>query len=109
MNWKIGCSGFYYPEWKKSFYPENVPTSKWFEYYCTRFNTVELNGTFYRLPKLQQLRRWHDASPPDFKFSVKAVKNITHYKRFSNVTLEVKQFYDLIAEGLQEKLGCVLF
>ena len=109
MEWKIGCSGFYYPEWKKFFYPQNIPTSKWFEYYCTRFNTVELNGTFYRIPKVQQLRRWYDISPPGFKFSVKAFRNITHYKRFLNITSEVKEFCDLAQEGLQDKLGCILF
>jgi len=109
MEWKIGASGFYYPEWKETFYPKGLPSSKWFEYYCGHFDTVELNGTFYRLPKLTQLKNWYGKSPENFKFSVKAPRMITHYKKFTNVLSDVHEFYDLVREGLSEKLGCILF
>lgn len=109
MNWRIGCSGFYYPEWSGVFYPKGIPARKWFEYYCRHFDTVELNGTFYRTPKVPQLRGWHDRSPEDFRFSVKAPQVITHYRKFSNVTSHLSDFYQLITEGLGEKLACILF
>jgi len=109
VNWKIGCSGFYYPEWRDIFYPKGIPTRKWFEYYCWHFDTVELNGTFYRTPKVSQLKTWHDRSPEEFRFSVKAPRLITHYKKFVNVKSEVSDFYHLVTEGLGEKLACVLF
>jgi len=109
VNWKVGCSGFYYPEWREVFYPKGIPPRKWFEYYCWHFNTVELNGTFYRTPKVAQLKAWHERSPEDFRFSVKAPRLITHYKKFVNITSDVTDFYQLITEGLEEKLACILF
>jgi len=109
VNWRIGCSGFYYPEWRDVFYPKGIPARKWFEYYCWHFDTVELNGTFYRTPKVSQLKAWHDRSPEEFRFSVKAPRLITHYKKFVNVKSEVSDFYQLVTEGLGEKLACILF
>ncbi len=50
-KWWIGCSGFHYKDWKEVFYPKNIPQTKWFEHYCKHFNTIELNTTFYRLPR----------------------------------------------------------
>jgi len=82
INWWIGCSGFHYKDWKEVFYPSNIPQTKWFEYYCTHFNTIELNVTFYRFPRPEALLKWHDRSPEKFKFSVKAPRLITHYKMF---------------------------
>jgi uncharacterized protein YecE (DUF72 family) len=108
-NWWIGCSGFYYKSWKGKFYPEGLAQRKWFEFYCNSFNTVELNVTFYRFPKLQDLKGWFDRSPMDFKFTVKAPRLITHYKRFHNAKRETQDFYETVNKGLREKLGCVLF
>jgi uncharacterized protein YecE (DUF72 family) len=108
-KWWIGCSGFYYKGWRGKFYPEKLPRRKWFEYYCQYFNTVELNVTFYRLPKHEVLRGWHARSPSEFRFTVKAPRLITHYKRFNNVQKEIAGFYDLVLSGLEEKLGPVLF
>src|ERR1044072_2743501 len=81
-KWWIGCSGFYYREWREAFYPQGLPQRKWFEFYCESFNTVELNVTFYRFPKLEDLQGWYHRSPDDFRFTVKAPRLITHYKRF---------------------------
>jgi uncharacterized protein YecE (DUF72 family) len=108
-KWWIGCSGFYYKGWKGEFYPEGLPQRKWFEFYCESFNTVELNVTFYRFPKLQDLKGWFDRSPVDFKFTVKAPRLITHYKRFHNAKRETQDFYETVNKGLRDKLGNVLF
>lgn len=109
MKWHIGCSGFYYKHWKKLFYPEDLPQSKWFEYYCTQFNTLELNVTFYRFPQLSFLENWYQKSPANFKFSVKAPRTITHYKQFHQTDDLISDFYNILSKGLQEKLGCILF
>jgi uncharacterized protein YecE (DUF72 family) len=108
-KWWIGCSGFYYKGWKEKFYPADLPQRKWFEFYCESFNTVELNVTFYRFPKLRDLEGWHERSPDEFRFTVKAPRLITHYKKFINVKRELGDFYDTVNKGLREKLGCVLF
>jgi uncharacterized protein YecE (DUF72 family) len=108
-NWYIGCSGFYYKGWKEKFYPKGLPQRKWFEFYCQYFNTVELNVTFYRFPKLEDLQGWFERSPTDFKFTVKAPRLITHYKRFHNALRETNDFYSTVRKGLADKLGCVIF
>jgi uncharacterized protein YecE (DUF72 family) len=108
-KWWVGCSGFYYKGWRERFYPKGLAQRKWFEYYCQFFNTVELNVTFYRFPKLEALQGWYQRSPHDFRFTVKAPRLITHYKRFNNALRETKEFYDVVNLGLQDKLGTVLF
>ncbi|HYC84866.1 MAG TPA: DUF72 domain-containing protein [Chryseosolibacter sp.] len=108
-NWRIGCSGFYYRHWREKFYPGGLPVKKWFEFYCEYFNTVELNVTFYRLPKPDALRGWYDRSPENFIFTVKAPRLVTHYKRFKEAKNETRSFYDLMSKGLKDKLGTVLF
>lgn len=109
MEWYIGCSGFYYKEWKNIFYPKGLPESKWFEYYCQHFNTLELNVTFYRFPSLQLLQGWHRRSPGQFLFTAKVPRLITHQKQFKEAHEELSSFYKLLRFGLKEKLGCVLF
>ena len=109
MHWRIGCSGFSYKEWKGNFYPQKLAQSKWFEYYATHFNTLELNVTFYRFPQLKTLESWFAKSPDDFLFAVKAPKLITHYKKFNDCEQLLSDFYTTIAKGLQEKLGPILF
>jgi uncharacterized protein YecE (DUF72 family) len=109
INWHIGCSGFHYKEWKEAFYPPKLAASKWFEYYCRHFNTLELNVTFYRFPQLKTLQGWHARSPDGFLFAVKAPRLITHYKKFSDTAGLLNDFYGTIGEGLREKLGFVLF
>jgi uncharacterized protein YecE (DUF72 family) len=108
-RWWIGCSGFYYKEWREAFYPKNLPQRKWFEFYCESFNTVELNVTFYRFPRVRDLKSWFDKSPDEFVFTVKAPRLITHYKKFNNVGRELHQFYDTVDSGLAYKLGPILF
>ncbi|QDA59527.1 DUF72 domain-containing protein [Hymenobacter jejuensis] len=108
-SWFIGCSGFHYRHWKETFYPKGLPQRKWFDYYSEHFKTLELNVTFYRFPQLSFLENWYQKSPSDFCFSVKAPRLITHYKQFNESRQLLADFYGTIAEGLQEKLGCILF
>ena len=109
MKWHIGCSGYHYRDWKEVFYPPGLPQKKWFEYYNSRFDTLELNVTFYRFPQLKFLQNWYDVSSPDFLFTVKAPRLITHYKKFNNCGDLLKDFYDTTIAGLNKKLGTVLF
>jgi uncharacterized protein YecE (DUF72 family) len=108
-EWRIGCSGFHYPEWKALFYPEKLPKNKWFEFYAQHFNTIELNTTFYRFPRVDFLRNWAARCPDNFTFSVKAPRVITHFKKFKDSQRMLGDFYRSTREGLGNKLGCVLF
>src|SRR5258706_1809709 len=109
MRHFIGCSGFYNKDWKGSFYPEGLAQSKWFEYYGSRFNTLELNTTFYRFPRIEFLERWYNKSPGGFVFAVKVPRLITHYKQLKDSVRMLNDFYASVREGLKEKLGPVLF
>ncbi|MBD0333582.1 MAG: DUF72 domain-containing protein, partial [Chitinophagaceae bacterium] len=109
LNWHIGCSGFYYKEWKEIFYPKGLPQKQWFEYYCQHFSTLEINNTFYRFPELKALQSWYQRSPAHFLFSVKVPKVITHEQKFIGTEELLKQFYDVALQGLGEKLGPILF
>lgn len=108
-KWYIGCSGFYYKEWKEVFYPVHLVQSKWFNHYCDHFNTLELNATFYRFPELKTLQGWYKKSPPEFLFAVKVPRTITHIKQFKETQSLLNQFYSVLSNGLEEKLGPVLF
>jgi uncharacterized protein YecE (DUF72 family) len=109
MEWHIGCSGFHYKHWKGTFYPDGLPQTKWFSFYAQHFNTLELNVTFYRFPRLRVLRNWYELAPEGFQFSVKAPQAITHYRQFHNTVDMLSDFYGTVRAGLDEKLGPVLF
>lgn len=108
-KWYIGCSGYYYKDWKEIFYPKGLPQTKWFDFYCEHFNTLELNVTFYRFPSLNVLQNWYRKAPDDFIFSVKVPKAITHESRFEGSQSLAMEFYDMLSLGLAEKLGPVLY
>ena len=105
---RVGTSGWYYKHWIGRFYPETLRKDKWLEYYARDFDTVELNNTFYHLPKEQTMVNWHDRVPPGFVFAVKASRYITHIKKLHNTTDEVARFLDLAAR-LGDRLGPVLY
>lgn len=109
MEYFIGCSGFHYREWKKIFYPEKLPQKSWFEYYCRHFNTIELNVSFYKFPTAEGLKKWFDASPEKFVFSVKAPRLITHYKQLKDCERLMSDFYGAVDKGLGKKLGSLIF
>ena len=108
-HWYIGCSGFYYKEWKGLFYPKALPQKEWFQFYAQHFNALELNNSFYRFPELSNLQHWHDDSPKDFRFAVKVPREITHDKKFTDTQDLLNEFYNVLQNGLEEKLGPVLF
>jgi uncharacterized protein YecE (DUF72 family) len=109
QHYYIGCSGYYYSYWKNRFYPKGVAPKDWLSYYASVFNTVELNGTFYKTPKLFALKRYAAATPKDFKFSVKMSKYITHFSRLKDCKKDILDFQELIREGLGNKLQHYLF
>jgi uncharacterized protein YecE (DUF72 family) len=104
-----GCSGYYYPYWKNRFYPKGLQPKNWLEYYSSVFNTVELNGTFYRTPKLSDLQRYAAVTREDFRFSVKMNRYITHVLKLKDTKQQIAEFTSLIKEGLGNKLSCFLF
>ncbi|BAB59615.1 hypothetical protein [Thermoplasma volcanium GSS1] len=104
----IGCSGWFYLHWKGRFYPEDIHTKYWFRYYSSRFNTVELNSTFYRFPSDKTALGWYNSSPENFTYSLKINRSITHIKRLRDTDEEILKFYN-VAGKLKEKLGCLLF
>lgn len=106
---RLGCSSYYNRQWVGIFYPEGMPTKEWFDYYCTQFNTYEMNASFYKFPTTKILQTWYKRSPHRFIYSIKAPKLITHIKKFDDCKSELAEFYQVCELGLKEKLGCVLF
>lgn len=104
----IGCSGFFYDHWKGVFYPENLSKKRWFEYYCTKFPTIELNVTFYRLPDKETFTKWYKETPPGFVISLKGSRFITHIKKLKASAEPVDVFFSR-ALALKEKLGVILW
>jgi len=105
----IGCSGYYYREWKGRFYPIDLPSTKWLQYYAQHFNTIEINATFYRMPTLKGLAKWYNDTPEDFAITVKAPKLFTHMKRMKGILERQTQFYGTICTALGDKLRCVVY
>jgi uncharacterized protein YecE (DUF72 family) len=105
---RIGTSGWHYKHWKGPFYPEDLDEAKMLEYYVERFNTVEINNTFYQLPEKKTLKQWRDLVPKDFLFCVKASRYITHMKKLKDPKESLKRFLGRV-EVLRPKLGPILF
>jgi uncharacterized protein YecE (DUF72 family) len=105
---RIGASGWHYDHWVGRFYPEKLRKDKWLEYYAQRFDTVEINNTFYHLPREQTMANWRDRVPTGFSFAVKASRYITHVKKLRDTAEEVKRFFDL-AVRLGDRLGPILY
>lgn len=104
----IATSGWHYGHWIGPFYPPDISKNRLFEYYLTRFNTVEINNSFYRLPEEKTFAHWRDASPEGFVFALKGSRLITHVKRLKDSFEPLKNFLDR-AVILGPKLGPVLF
>ncbi len=105
---RVGTSGWYYDHWRERFYPASLVKSKWFEYYAEHFETVEINNTFYHLPKEESLKRWYRLSPESFVYTVKANRYITHIKRLKDVSEEVGRFFERVGL-LKDRLGPILY
>lgn len=108
MNLYVGTSGYFYKEWKGSFYPEDLPDKQMLRFYGERFRSVEINNTFYRMPKPPLLEGWAAEVPGDFKFVLKAPQRITHIQRLKDVKDSVWYLLD-VAAVLKERLGPLLF
>lgn len=109
MEWCIGTSGYSYPPWKGVFYPEDLPTSRMLEFYGERLNAVEINNTFYRLPKQEVVRSWAEQVPDGFRFVIKASRRITHFTRLGPDAEEPTAYLLRNVEELGDRLGAVLF
>ena len=104
----VGTSGWQYGSWKGTFYPKGLPQRAWLGHYVTQFPVVEVNNSFYQLPREATFDKWRDETPPGFMFVIKASRYITHIRRLRNAKEPVDLFWSR-ASHLNEKLGPVLF
>lgn len=103
----IGTSGWHYTAWRNGFY-HGLPEQQWLGFYCRHLNSVEINASFYRLQSRETYRLWHDATPPDFRFSLKGNRYLTHYKKLLDTLPSIHLERDR-AQGLGAKLLVVLW
>ena len=104
----IGTSGWHYLHWRGRFYPERLPPARMLEAYRERFDTVEINNSFYRLPRADAVDCWSDSTPRSFCFAVKGSRFLTHMKKLKDPEAGLARFLPL-AERLRDKLGPILF
>ena len=107
-NIRIGTSGWHYGHWQDRFYPDNLPKSRWLEFYAQYFDTVEINNTFYHLPKEQTFQNWHKQAAKSFLYTVKANRYITHIKRLNDPQDSLNRFFER-ASLLKDNLGPILY
>jgi uncharacterized protein YecE (DUF72 family) len=103
----VGTSGWQYRHWKRVFYPEKLPQREWLPYFAKRFQTVEVNNTFYNLPEETVFEHWKEATPGDFVFALKMSRYLTHIKRLHDPEEPVHRFMER-ARKLGRKCGPVL-
>ena len=108
MRLRVGTSGYSYKEWKGSFYPEKIKPPEMLAYYAGRLDTVEINNTFYRMPRENVLQTWSDQVPEDFSFVLKASRRITHQKKLVDAGEELDYLMRTSAV-LGARLGPMLF
>jgi uncharacterized protein YecE (DUF72 family) len=107
---RIGCSGWMYDDWRGRLYPEREPKRRWLELYAARFDTVEVNATFYRLQRREAVAAWAAQTPPGFVFAVKASRYLTHIKRLVDIGEGILRFYAPLEPLLEAgRLGPVLW
>jgi len=103
----IGTSGWSYDHWIGMFYPEDLGKDRWLEFYTESFDSVELNASFYRLPRKKTFQNWRRRTPPEFIFSVKMSRYVTHVKRLLNPEDSLRMFFDSVS-GLGDKCSTIL-
>ena len=108
MTLYVGTSGYSYKEWKGSFYPEKISPKEMLGYYASRLHAVELNNTFYRMPKPEMIESWKSQVPENFRFSVKAPQTITHFRRLKDAAPQTRIMLKTVA-ALDQRLGAVIF
>lgn len=104
---RIGTSGYQYNHWKDAFYPREIPKQRWFAYYASHFDTVEINNTFYRLPQAETFDAWREQAPPGFCYTLKFSRYGSHLKRLKEPHKLIHTFLDR-AHRLRECLGPIL-
>ncbi len=104
---RIGTSGWTYKHWKGDFYPQDVPQRRWLEYYAEHFDTVELNASFYHIPKASTAQGWAERTSADFRFSVKVSRLITHVHKLVGCEQTVEWFFREL-KPLQHKIAAFL-
>ncbi|MEP6769003.1 MAG: DUF72 domain-containing protein [Acidobacteriota bacterium] len=107
-RFRVGCSGWQYRHWRGEIYPADLPASKWFDFYASRFDTVEINNSFYRLPEGAVFEAWRRRAPAGFLYAVKASRYLTHNKKLKDPEEPLERFFDR-ARHLRGKLGPVLY
>jgi uncharacterized protein YecE (DUF72 family) len=108
MNILVGTSGWSYKQWKGSFYPADLPADDMLRHYATRLPTVEVNNSFYRIPKEKTLLEWAEQTPAEFRFVLKASRRITHINRLADADDSLAYFLRTV-NVLGDKLGPTLF
>lgn len=108
MNLYVGTSGYSYKPWKGKFYPKELPDKQMLHYYGEHFRSVEINNTFYRMPKSSVLEGWAEEVPADFRFVIKAPQQITHRQRLRDADESVTYLLK-VAGVLKDRLGPILF
>ncbi|MGB9892811.1 MAG: DUF72 domain-containing protein [Candidatus Saccharicenans sp.] len=108
MKVYIGTSGWSYPGWRVRFYPAELKSQDWLQFYAQHFDTVEINMTFYRSPKPETLRNWANKTPENFLFTLKANRQITHLKKLRKVEHDLEHLA-FLARQLGRKAGCLLY
>jgi uncharacterized protein YecE (DUF72 family) len=108
---RVGCSGWNYDHWRNGvFYPPRCPSRHWLRWYAKFFDTVEINMTFYRLPKAASVARWVEETPAGFTFAVKVSRYVTHIKRLLDVPEHLPLLYERIEPLLRSpKMGPLLW
>ena len=109
MTLLAGTSGYAFKEWKGVFYPDGLPESNWLGFYSGRFPTVEINNTFYRLPKRDVLLGWAEQVPEQFTFAIKASQRITHFARLKEESASALDYLLQTTSALGSRLGPTLF
>ncbi len=107
----VGCSGFHYKSWRGPFYPDGMKSGDWLAYYANKFNTVEINNSYYSLPEKTTLQSWDKNTPDDFLFTFKGSRYITHTKKLKEddaLKNALDNFFGRIMV-IKKKIGCILW
>ena len=105
---RIGCSGWNYKHWRERFYPRGLPARSWFAFYAEHFDTVEINNSFYRLPKAETFAKWRDQAPPGFCYAVKANRFLTQAKKLKDCEAPLERMMAPV-RALGDRLGPILY
>ncbi len=105
---RVGCSGWEYKHWRGDFYPAELPRPRWFAHYASRFDTVEINNSFYRLPEEETFAAWAARAPKGFVYAVKASRFLTHMKKLKDPEEPLDRLFSRM-RPLRRYLGPVLY